>query len=97
MNKDMIAYCGAYCETCEWKDKVDCKGCKASQGNMFWGQCDKAVCCIEKGHSHCGECKELPCQRLLDLFSDPQHGDDGGRLKNLKNWAAGLYENPEAV
>lgn len=32
------------------------------------------------------ECKELPCQKLIDLFNDPEHGDKGARLRNLQNW-----------
>ena len=36
MDKSLIAYCGAYCGVCEWKDKVGCQGCKANAGNMFW-------------------------------------------------------------
>ncbi len=88
-DRTMIAFCGAYCEVCEWKDKIGCKGCKANQGNMFWGECDKAKCCLEKGFEHCGECSELPCQKLRDLFDDPEHGDQGVRLRNLQNWKAG--------
>lgn len=89
MNKEMMAYCGAYCGICTWKDKVGCKGCKAQGGKMFWGECDKAKCCIGKGFAHCGECAELPCQMLRDLFDDPEHGDGGARLANLKNWKNG--------
>ncbi len=91
MDKNMIAYCGTYCGDCEWKDKIGCKGCKANGGNMFWGECDKAKCCIEKGLAHCGECDKLPCQMLKDLFADPEHGDGGARLDNLQNWKNGNY------
>lgn len=86
MNREMMAYCGTYCEECKWKDKTNCKGCKANKGNMFWGECDKAVCCIEKKLEHCGECAQMPCSKLLELFNDPEHGDKGTRLTNLKNW-----------
>ena len=48
IDKNMIAFCGTYCGVCEWKDKIGCKGCKANKGIMFWGECDKAKCCIEK-------------------------------------------------
>ena len=92
MDKKMMAYCGTYCGICEWKDKVDCKGCQACQSQMFWGQCDKAACCIEKGLEHCGHCPQMPCQKLLALFSDPEHGDKGVRLRNLRNWANDEYE-----
>lgn len=91
IDKNMIAFCGTYCGVCEWKDKIGCKGCKANKGIMFWGECDKAKCCMEKGHKHCGECLEMPCQKLRELFCDPEHGDRGARLHNLNNWKAGNY------
>lgn len=87
IDKKMTAYCGADCKLCERKDKVGCKGCKSNKGNMFWGQCDKAVCCIEKGFEHCSECKQMPCDKLTSLFNDPEHGDEGTRLQNLINLA----------
>ena len=86
---NMTAYCGAYCGVCEWKDKIGCKGCKANAGTMFWGECDKAKCCIGKGLAHCGECPDVPCRKLQDLFRDPEHGDRGARLRNLTGWKAG--------
>lgn len=70
IDKLLIAYCGTYCGACEWKDKMGCKGCKANAGNMFWGECDKAKCCMEKGFEHCGQCAEMPCTKLKVLFGD---------------------------
>ena len=58
---------------------------------MFWGECDKAKCCLDKGLEHCGECADMPCRKLRDLFDDPEHGDHGVRLRNLNNWKAGNY------
>ena len=92
MEKSMLAFCGTYCGVCEWKDKVGCKGCKASAGAMFWGECDKAKCCIDKGFEHCGECADMPCEKLRELFDDPEHGDKGARLHNLQNWKNGNYD-----
>ncbi len=91
MDKNLIAYCGAYCGVCEWKEKIGCKGCKANAGNMFWGECDKAKCCIEKGLDHCGVCDQMPCKMLQDLFNDPEHGDNGVRQQNLQNWKNGKF------
>lgn len=93
MDKEMIAYCGTYCGACKWREKTGCKGCKANAGVMFWGECDKAKCCIEKGYEHCGECPELPCEKIQALIDDPEHGDNGRdvRLRNLRNWKAGNY------
>ena len=90
MDRSLTAYCGSYCGTCVWKDKIDCKGCKANEGKMFWGECDIAKCCIGKRYIHCGECPFVPCERLRAAFDDPEHGDDGARLRNLLNWKAGI-------
>lgn len=38
-----------------------------------------------------GECSDMPCQKLRDLFDDPEHGERGARLYNLKNWKDGIY------
>lgn len=90
MDKAMIAYCGNYCGSCAWRESAGCPGCKATGGKPFWGECDKASCCMEKKYEHCGGCPQLPCQKLLDFFGDEEHGDDGVRLRNLKNWQAGI-------
>lgn len=91
MDKSMIAFCGTYYGVCEWKEKVGCKGCKASAGEMFWGECDKAKCCIAKKLEHCGQCDKIPCNKLKLLFGDPEHGDGGARLRNLQNWNNGNF------
>jgi len=70
-------------------EKTGCRGCKVQAGKMFWGQCRIALCAIEKGYGHCGECEELPCEKLEAAYNDPEHGDDGERLVNLKMWAQG--------
>ena len=85
----MIGMCGAYCGVCEWKEKTNCPGCQKSRSKMFWGECSVAKCAIEKGLKHCGLCSELPCEKLQRAFDDLEHGDNGERLINLKNWAKG--------
>lgn len=89
MKKEMQAYCGTYCETCDWKDKVDCKGCKAYGGEIFWGSCQVADCAISKSLDHCGQCEDMPCDKLREAFDNPEHGDNGERLENLKKWRDG--------
>jgi hypothetical protein len=89
MNSNMMAYCGTYCEMCDWKEGTNCKGCKLQAGTMFWGNCAIAQCAIDKKLAHCGECVKLPCQMLQDAFNHPEHGDTGERLKNLLNWKNG--------
>lgn len=85
----MISVCGAYCGDCDWKEKTNCPGCQQSASKMFWGECLVASCSIEKGYIHCGLCSELPCEKLQDAFNNPEHGDNGERLMNLKAWANG--------
>jgi hypothetical protein len=89
MDKNMIGMCGAYCGACEWKPKVNCPGCKVAKGKMFWGECQIAACSLSKGLAHCGLCPDLPCAPLQAAFDNPEHGDSGERLKNLKAWAMG--------
>jgi hypothetical protein len=90
MNKDMMGYCGTYCETCDWKEKMNCKGCKIEKGHPFWGTCLVASCAISRRYSHCGECSSLPCPNLSVAFSHPEHGDTGERLRNLLDWSKGI-------
>ena len=89
MDRRLIARCGAYCGDCEWKEKTGCPGCQEAQGTMFWGECLVAKCSIGKGIEHCGLCSDLPCDKLQQAFDDPEHGDKGERLTNLKAWARG--------
>ncbi|MGB7606212.1 MAG: DUF3795 domain-containing protein [Lutisporaceae bacterium] len=91
MDKEMMSMCGTYCKECEWREQTNCPGCQKSQGKMFWGECQVAKCSIEKGHNHCGHCSELPCDTLQSAFDNPEHGDNGERLSNLKTWAEGKY------
>ncbi|NLZ13211.1 MAG: hypothetical protein GXY29_03355 [Thermotogaceae bacterium] len=46
---------------------------------------------MSKGYPHCGLCPEMPCVTLKDYFDDPEHGDNGERLANLKAWANGHW------
>jgi hypothetical protein len=89
MDQEMMAMCGAYCGSCEWKPKTQCPGCFNAKGKMFWGVCDVAKCALEKGFRHCGLCPDVPCQTLQQYFDHPEHGDNGERLANLKAWAQG--------
>jgi hypothetical protein len=89
MDKEFIGMCGAYCGFCEWKEETNCLGCQTCKGEMFWGQCKVAHSCTEKGYLHCGLCSDLPCSELQKAFDNPEHGDHGERLANLKNWTKG--------
>lgn len=51
--------CGKSCESCAWKDQLNCAGCRTDMGKPFTGPCDIAACCREKGHEGCGTCAYL--------------------------------------
>lgn len=58
---EFAAVCGAFCGTCEFPGK-SCAGCLAQKGRMFWGICERYLCCVEERHlEHCGWCEEFPC------------------------------------
>lgn len=78
--------CGLQCSKCDFIKQCGCKGCLKSDGRPFYGDCSVALCCIEKGHSHCGECKEFPCELLNDYAYDPVNGDNGARIETIKSW-----------
>jgi len=89
MDVELIGMCGAYCGACEWKAKTNCPGCQAARSQMFWGECAVARCGLDKGFQHCGLCPDLPCGMLQGYFDNPEHGDNGERLDNLRAWASG--------
>lgn len=65
----MEGFCGKSCETCAWREELDCSGCQTGPGRPFSGDCDIAACCREKGHEVCGTCGHLagcPRQRERD-------------------------------
>ncbi len=49
-------YCGKNCETCEYREKLQCKGCKKGPGRELYGDCDVASCCREHSYNKCAEC-----------------------------------------
>ncbi|HCC08296.1 MAG TPA: hypothetical protein DEP72_09100 [Clostridiales bacterium] len=78
--------CGLKCNTCEWKGPMGCKGCMESNGDMAWGTCKLAKCCMDKKHNHCGKCGKFPCDELNEFAYDKEHGNNGERLETLKTW-----------
>ena len=83
--------CGLHCAGCSFKESHGCKGCVETNGVPFYGECDIAVCCQDKGLSHCGECGVIPCKALYEYsYLDPEHGDNppGARVRTCRDWAA---------
>lgn len=88
--------CGLICTGCAWKESNGCGGCIETMGNPFHGECVIAICCQEKGHTHCGECALIPCPKLIQYsYLDPEHGDvpQGKRVEVCRRWAAQSGKN----
>ena len=83
--------CGLLCKWCAYKESHGCGGCVETNGRPFYGECSLAKCCQEKGHAHCGECPDIPCD-LLKEFScgSDEHCDRpaGARITVCGAWAA---------
>ena len=46
--------CGIDCGACKFREEQNCAGCKAIQGQVFWGACELYACNAEKEQEHCG-------------------------------------------
>lgn len=92
MADPFMARCGIDCEACSYREQTGCPGCPASGGKLFWGECALARCCMEKGHDHCGQCRDFPCAMLNEYAYDPKQGDQGARIRNLQAWNTEGYD-----
>ena len=80
--------CGILCSECKYVEEVGCKGCLHID-KPFWGDsCPIKDCCEAKGHEHCGECTDFPCEVLKEFSYAEQEGDDGKRIEQCRIWAA---------
>jgi hypothetical protein len=95
MKEEIDSYCGLSCEACEFKTKMNCGGCVATNGKPFWysagSTCAVAECVKGKqaaggSLSFCGECSGFPCKTLQGYSDDPEHGDKpaGTRVERCK-------------
>lgn len=83
--------CGLLCKFCTYRDSHNCIGCIETRGNPFHGECPIAKCCQSKGYTHCGECVDIPCEKLRAYSCDDlEHGDNppGARIAVCRAWAA---------
>lgn len=87
MPDKFAARCGIYCGDCEYREKMNCPGCAAAKGKIFWGQCEVAICCMDRKLDHCGLCPDFPCDTLRSFADDAEQGDDGLRIRNARAWA----------
>ena len=80
--------CGLHCTGCEFVENCGCGGCIKTNGHPFYGECSVAICCQEKGVTHCGQCPQFPCQQLKEYSEDKEHGDNppGARIEQCRRW-----------
>ena len=81
--------CGLLCTWCQYKESHGCGGCIETNGRPFHGECPIAICCQDKGYAHCGECPDMPCEKLREYsYDDTEHGDKppGARISVCRAW-----------
>ncbi len=79
--------CGIVCSACEYREKMNCKGC-VKITKPFWGeQCPVKACCEGKKLENCGLCSNFPCQLLNQFAYDKEQGDNGKRIEQCRAWA----------
>ncbi len=76
-----MAICGIDCDKCEYRKPKSCRGCREMAGDMFWGTCDLAKCCIKKALDNCGQCSEFPC-KILQEYAGAKNPE---RIQNLRD------------
>lgn len=78
--------CGLLCAQCAYREQMNCPGC-VHMDKPFWGDsCPVKVCCEGKGHSHCGQCGQFPCEMLHQFAYDEKQGDNGKRIEQCRCW-----------
>lgn len=92
-----LACCGCRCDTCPAYTN-SCAGCNALAGKPEWvdefgfHQCAFYTCCVvEKGLSHCGQCREMPCALFYE-YNDPSQSQE-----QLDQWLALRISELEAA
>ena len=83
--------CGLMCDTCAFREPYNCGGCIETLGHPFHGECPIAICAQKKGFEHCGQCLDMPCDKLYEYScGDDENCDNpkGARLEILKYWSA---------
>ena len=83
----MEGLCGRACDTCTWRDPLDCPGCQTGPGRPYSGDCGIADCCRKKGHADCSSCTYISCCHLRCQREDMPRR----RLRELEE-KAGLIE-----
>jgi len=79
--------CGILCSQCKYLKQ--CGGGCLKISKHFWGySCPVKDCCEGRGHDHCGQCSEFPCELLNEFAYDKEQSDDGKRIRTCGRWFA---------
>lgn len=78
--------CGVCCNSCERKEKVNCKGCLHMKAPFWGGVCKVKSCCEDKQLEHCGKCSAFPCDMLKNMGKE-QGYDSKAKIEQCKKWA----------
>ena len=73
----LLTVCGSDCGHCpnySGEKQPKCAGCTALKGKPFWatGVCGIYACADKNSVSHCGVCKEFPCEQFISHY-DPNN------------------------
>ena len=81
--------CGLYCGICA--DNIttkECHGCGCDCGQCAGGwhgeHCEISLCARKHKVSHCGECQEFACTKLIQFTSDPVWTTHAVCIENLR-------------
>ena len=85
----VVSRCGIICcsKTCKEAFGFDCAGCVNIEKPPWGDECPVKSCCESLNLAHCGECPDFPCSVLKDFSFDPEHGDNGARIEQCREWA----------
>jgi len=79
--------CGVCCNSCERREKANCKGCLAMEKPFWGGECGVKSCCESKKLNHCGECSDFPCEMLSNM-GKAQGFDPLPKIEMCRKWAS---------
>ncbi|MCR5685474.1 MAG: 4-alpha-glucanotransferase [Lachnospiraceae bacterium] len=77
--------CGICCSECTLECEGRTKGC-IGISKPFHGDCEVKTCCESNKLDYCGDCDDFPCKLLEKYAFDPEHGDNGKRIEQCKEW-----------
>jgi len=85
MNNVIQSLCGLLCVELPCRKQFNCAGC-VNIATPAWGSCKIKSCCEAKNLPHCGQCPEFPCRQLKEFSYDKEHGDNGKRIEQIREW-----------